>query len=58
MSNMPGVPYLSANMIINAFRESNEVFTISPLTSPTRLKFPSIRNHEGANQRDLLFPHL
>lgn len=40
MSNMPYVSYSLANMIINAFKKSNEVFTISTFTSPASLNFP------------------
>lgn len=40
MSNMPYVSYSLANMIINAFKKSNEVFTISTFASPACLNFP------------------
>lgn len=40
MSNMPCVSYSLSNMIINVFKKSNEVFTISTFTSPACLNFP------------------
>lgn len=47
MSNTPYVSYSLANMIINAFKKSNEVFTISTFTSPARLNFPVSGIGEG-----------
>lgn len=40
MSNRPCVSKCSANMIINTFKESNGVFTISTLTSAVCQKVP------------------
>lgn len=42
MSNMPCVSYSLSNMIINVFKKSNEVFTISTFTGLP--KFTSIGN--------------
>lgn len=42
MTNMPCVSYSLSNMIINLFKKSNEVFTISTFT--VLPKFPSIEN--------------
>lgn len=47
MSNMPYVSYSLANIIINAFKKSNEVFTISYLHFSGLPKFPSIGSRNG-----------
>lgn len=47
---MPYVSYSLANMIINAFKKSNEVFTISYLHFAGLLKFPTIGNGKGGSR--------